>query len=695
MNHTFDPAVLGQIVKAALVAWSADRAAAGPTGRPDQTWLEKLFDRVRAGIAARWPGETSASTQWILAAAGGGTQQLLIVHASFTEYLTLVGSPIPTQGFSGRYFTEIYDFILDGELVNYAPGQLTPTSYKPGDVSYFARGEGRNYAIPDRLWMLEYSRGPIPTMFALPLADTVFGTLDYRSLFDLSVEFVKQMRLPFKARWRNWAGNQRCEPQRIFRPESLEDLQQIVKLASAEGRKVRVYGARHSWTKLVPNDEYLVDMTRLDRPLDADTANRTVRVESGTRLRELTRYAAEHDLVVSSPTVAVHFTVGGMLATNSHGSGLGHSTFADTAVRITVVRHDGEVVDIDAGHEDIYAARANLGALGIVYAITFACQPETNFLYATHVVPLKEAIERIPELIKEYASVDMAWFPYTDKALLRLAKPTTDPVTYTPLLRAQTILRQVLVDATLGMAGIQLITRVAPRLTPAFTWLIAAATTNSEWVMAPRDAFHYQYFYPKVWDGSFAVPLDRAQDAWHAFVDLVESYRARGQYPINMLVYSRFVGESNTWISPAFRRETCFIEAVTSVQTKAALPFYRDLERLMEGSFEGRPHWAKVWFDVARVRQIHGNSLKAFELVRRRWDPNGVFLNGFLAELLGPIQEALVGFTGTVDDLLPPPTEAPAPPLPPSPSPSPPSRSPVWRVQHLLGGFVRATPVFG
>ena len=178
MADRLDPKVLEGIVKEVLA---------------QDLPLEPRLRAVTKAVADRYPGQIEEEWSWVLSADGGGTQQLTLLHVSLSEYLTIVGSPIATSGFSGRFHTEIFDFILDGELINYAPGDLEVTRYQPGHTSYFAKTEGRNYSIPDHLWMLEYARGPIPTMFALPVADTLFGSLDCRSLFRMVWLACKQM----------------------------------------------------------------------------------------------------------------------------------------------------------------------------------------------------------------------------------------------------------------------------------------------------------------------------------------------------------------------------------------------------------------------------------------------------------------------------------------------------------------------
>ncbi|MET0340528.1 MAG: hypothetical protein ABW252_05980, partial [Polyangiales bacterium] len=97
---------------------------------------------------------------------------------SLTEYILLFGTPIGTEGHSGRYATEVFDFMLDGEMWCYHAGDFHRTEFKPGDVAYLGADKAKGYAVPNYAFMLEYARGPIPTMLPFGLADTLFSTRD-------------------------------------------------------------------------------------------------------------------------------------------------------------------------------------------------------------------------------------------------------------------------------------------------------------------------------------------------------------------------------------------------------------------------------------------------------------------------------------------------------------------------------------
>lgn len=46
--------------------------------------------------------------------------------------------------------------------------------------------------------------------------------------------------------------------------------------------------------------------------------------------------------------------------------------------------------------------------------------------------------------------------------------------------------------------------------------------------------------------------------------------------------------------------------------------------------------WAKMWYGMARVQQRYRQRLEQFAPIRQHWDPEGVFLNDFLARLFAP-----------------------------------------------------------
>ena len=161
MGYVFDPDVLHGIVRDVI----------------DQP-LPDIIEDLRERLEARYPGYVLKDSDWIFNNAGGAMGQMLVLHASITEYVMIFGTPIGTEGHSGRFYATDFFFILDGEQWAYAEGELEKRIYRPGDVHVLSPGSGEGYRMPDRCFALEYARGIIPAMLPFGIADAVTSTLD-------------------------------------------------------------------------------------------------------------------------------------------------------------------------------------------------------------------------------------------------------------------------------------------------------------------------------------------------------------------------------------------------------------------------------------------------------------------------------------------------------------------------------------
>ena len=163
MGYIFDPEVLHDVAKQAV-------AGGG--------FLREKVALLRAELAARYPGHVRLEDEWVFNIAGGALGQMTLLHASITEYVIVFGSPIGTEGYSGRFFADDYFVILDGEQWAYSEGDEDRQVFRPGDLHHLPRGHARGYRMPDRCFALEYARGLIPTMLPFGLADSLTSTLD-------------------------------------------------------------------------------------------------------------------------------------------------------------------------------------------------------------------------------------------------------------------------------------------------------------------------------------------------------------------------------------------------------------------------------------------------------------------------------------------------------------------------------------
>lgn len=145
------------------------------------------------------------------------------------------------------------------------------------------------------------------------------------------------------------ASGLRLVPEFVARPESIEEVAELLKRASAEAIPVTCAGAQTSTTAASISDKgILMSLRALDRisPVDEDT--RTITVGPGALVGEIKRAAAANGLLFApDPTSEEESTIGGAIACNASGA----RTFKYGATRrhvarLKVVLANGDLVDL-------------------------------------------------------------------------------------------------------------------------------------------------------------------------------------------------------------------------------------------------------------------------------------------------------------------------------------------------------------
>lgn len=172
----FDPHVLNEVRKKSV-------------GMP----IEESFQYIIDELDRLYPGHICKKTNWIFNNAGGAMGQLTLLHASIREYIILFGTCVGTEGHSGRYASEVFDFVIKGTIMNEYEGRFTPEVNTPesDEPLFLEKKVVKHYRIEKEAWMLEYSRGNIVKMFPFGTFDSIFSTLDVRTVARLVVQYGK------------------------------------------------------------------------------------------------------------------------------------------------------------------------------------------------------------------------------------------------------------------------------------------------------------------------------------------------------------------------------------------------------------------------------------------------------------------------------------------------------------------------
>jgi C-8 sterol isomerase len=165
MGYIFDPAKLQALARKHI-------------GRPH----EEMVAAIAGDLAKAYPGHIEMKQDWILSICGGVMGIMTVLHGSLSEYVLIYGTPIGTEGFSGRYGVDIYDVLLAGEMKTYTEDHFrAPIVTMPGELAHLRRRQAKGVHLSSGCWMLEYGRGPIPTTLPFALSGAI-TSLEIRSV---------------------------------------------------------------------------------------------------------------------------------------------------------------------------------------------------------------------------------------------------------------------------------------------------------------------------------------------------------------------------------------------------------------------------------------------------------------------------------------------------------------------------------
>jgi glycolate oxidase FAD binding subunit len=168
-------------------------------------------------------------------------------------------------------------------------------------------------------------------------------------------------------------------------PDSTAEASALLRAAAALGLTVvpRGAGRLQHWGNPPDSCDLIVDTRRLDRIVEHATADFTVTVQAGVRLRDLERALApaQRTVALFPRRPAYAGTLGGLIATNAAGShGYGFGRPRDRLTSITAVRADGTIVastdHAAIGGRDLATLLAgSFGSLGLITEATFRLEP--------------------------------------------------------------------------------------------------------------------------------------------------------------------------------------------------------------------------------------------------------------------------------------------------------------------------------
>ncbi|GLW32092.1 D-arabinono-1,4-lactone oxidase [Actinoplanes regularis] len=423
-------------------------------------------------------------------------------------------------------------------------------------------------------------------------------------------------------RWTNWGKNQESVAE-VLAPGSIDEVAAMVAASAETGRRIKTVGSGHSFTAIAVADDQRMLLHRLNQPVSV--AGPLVTVQAGMLLSDLNAMLAQHGLAMPNLGDIDAQTVAGAISTATHGTGIAHSTLASCVEAVALVTANGKVERYDRESPEFPAAVVGLGALGVLVEVTLRCVPEFTLLAEERPLALADVLAGVEEWIPENDHVEFFWYPYTDRAQLKINNRV--PAHDRPLSRFRGWLDDEFLSNTV-FQGVCRIGQKFPGVVPALNSAAARAlsarsyTDRSDRVFcSPRRV--------RFTEMEYEIPRAALPEVIDALPRVIDALPFKVLFPVEV----RFTGPDDIWLSHGYGRESAYI-AVHQFLGSPYEPYFKALEALCE-PLGGRPHWGKLHYRTAADLRPAYPKFDDFLAVRDRLDPARVFTNDYLDRVLG------------------------------------------------------------
>ena len=476
---------------------------------------------------------------------------------------------------------------------------------------------------------------------------------------------------------------------KVATPTSVEEVASLLEEATRKRLKVKPVGwsrsyRGHSWSRVNRPEEFTLALNgmsgrerRAGFGLDPETVksdvdlSRLYPVQGGTEVEVLCGALRSSGRALANMAAYTGQTIAGAVATDSHGTGLGHGPMSTLVRALVLVTTSGEILRLEPDdgmsepeafrrahpnielHQDddlFYAAVVGLGCMGVVTSLVVETVPDYYLEETREVTTWEELKPKLragaPRECRHYSfSVNPYRIDGRHRCLVvrrTLVDGRPDDLTHKQKNRSFTYRLAAAFGAVGDVVSRRMLNKPERRgdMIDRALGMVEDESYISHWnnvLVQGLDRWEYA-------STEFGIPFDDAGD----YVDVIDGYidqvnpatdsgpdDFRPTGPIGV----RFEGASDAWLSPQYRRPSCTMEVLTHREattdpSENVQSAFQTLNRyLIERG--GRPHWAKHntfgWGDIVDnyPEEAYGRWLDAYA----RFNSAGIFNSDFTDRL--------------------------------------------------------------
>ena len=390
--------------------------------------------------------------------------------------------------------------------------------------------------------------------------------------------------------WTNWSGSIRFTPQRIEAPYDEEALSGLIRLAAAENRTIRAVGSSHSCSPIFQTDDVLLSMENFKGLHAYDPQRLTATVGAGMTVEEVGKALHQVGLGMENTGHIDQQALAGAVSTGTHGAGKKLPNLSGQVVGLRLLNAQGEAEEytLEKDPTIMQALRVSLGSLGIFTQITLKVLPAFQLHRQQYCASVADCLEHLTWLMEYNRNFCFYWYPRRDDVSIRLWNPPGEGTQKLPF------------PAT----------------------LYKEETGWGKDVLPSAQELRFDELEYSV-DASVAVAC---------FQEVRRRILEKHRSQVAWRVLFRPVAEDDVYLSNSYGHNTVAI----TIHQNATLPYeeyFYDIEPIFQ-AYGGRPHWAKKHSMTASGLKHRYPQWARFQETRSRMDPQGLFLNKYLQNVL-------------------------------------------------------------
>lgn len=406
----------------------------------------------------------------------------------------------------------------------------------------------------------------------------------------------------------NWAGNYVFEAARIHRPDSIDALRRLV----AAAPKIHAIGTRHSFNGAADSPGELVDLGAISPAFVIDRERMTVTVGAGAAYTDLANWLHREGFALHNLASLPHISVGGAVATGTHGSGDRNGTLSSAVSALDLVTHDGSLVHVTRGHPHFDAMVVGLGAFGVVTRITLEIGPTFDVRQDAFMGLPWEALLAGFDAIASCAysfSLLTKWSPPAVERIWLKTRVGAGAPEHLPIEHLGLEPGPVYVASTKGNVA-----ALTPFEGVPGPWSERLAHFRPEALPGAAEQIQSEYMIPR-------AKLAQAVAAVRSIADRID--------PLLIITEIRTMAADALWLSPAYGQDTIALHFTWLKEPERVDAITRELEALLI-PLGARPHWGKlIHAQAASLAPLYPR-FSEFRSCALHYDPVGKFRNAFL-----------------------------------------------------------------